>query len=281
MRCVLCQAEGLSEMFATKDRKRWHDPTRYAVLWCRDCALGRVDLQSRSNADFFNIPYYTHGDGLASMEGRPMMARIAWRFDYGRDLTPADFANASTLCDIGCGDGSHLKRFAEAGFKVVGIEPDAVAREFAGIFGDVFDGTAEALPPSVLSSRFDVVLMSHVLDACMDPHAALRSAVSILADDGTLVIEVPNCASLGFRTYGANWPWVDVPRHLTFFTEASLRRLLEAAGLRTNGVYYLGYTRQFKFGADGWWLARTAIAPAKAKYDTVRIHATRSRGALR
>lgn len=273
--CINCQRDALSEIFATRDRRRRHDCTRYAVFWCDDCALGRVNFSGGDNAEFFNTPYYTHGDQAVARGGNTTLTRISWRFDHGRDLSPADFANASTFCDIGCGDGSHLKRFREAGFKVVGIEPDAIARRRASAFGQVFDGTAETIPPDLSSARFDVVLMSHVLDACIDPRIALTNAAALLGDGGTLVIEVPNCASLGFRTFGPDWPWVDIPRHLTFFTEASLRAMIERAGLNVESVHHVGYTRQFKSGVGWKWLARTAFVPANDKYDTMRIHATR------
>jgi SAM-dependent methyltransferase len=269
--CTSCGSKNYqSELFATRDRKRPHDQTDYVVHWCRSCELGHIGCDS--NAGFFDVPYYTHGNFDTASNGRNLLNRIAYRLDSGRDITPADFSGSKTLCDIGCGDGRYLKMFSEAGFDVVGVEPDPIARQRASEFGQVFDGTAEDVP--FIDSKFDIVLLSHVLDACIDPPAALKNAASLLNKNGTLIAEVPNCASLGFRVHQSNWPWVDIPRHLTFFTEKSLQAMLERAGFSISEKIYVGYARQFKLGAGASWLARTALLPARLKYDTIRIRAT-------
>ena len=48
---------------------------------------------------------------------------------------------------------------------------------------------------------------------------------------------VPRSDSLDARWFGPCWWGLDVPRHLTHFTEATLRRHLEAAGLEVERFY--------------------------------------------
>src|SRR5207245_1074357 len=103
--------------------------------------------------------------------------------------------------------------------EVLGIEPDRKALETALARGvSVLSGSAEALPPSVPSGRFDVVVFSHSLEHCREPLKAVRNAARLLAVDGTLVLETPNNASRGLKQAGTAWLWLDVPRHLNFFT---------------------------------------------------------------
>ena len=174
------------------------------------------------------------------------------------------------------------------------MEPDHVARAIAEQIAPVFDGTVETLPAEISSRRFDVVLLSHVLDVCIDLKKSLSDVRSILSPTGMLVVEVPNFAAKGFQVYGAEWPWTDIPRHLTFFTERSLRRTLEASGFSVKRALYVGYNQQFspswrdaqiairrEIGSDNsrripsWlWLARTAFSSAAGKYVSVRVHAT-------
>jgi len=87
--------------------------------------------------------------------------------------------------------------------------------------------------------------MSHVLEHCLDVHAAVSNAKSILKEGGVFVIETPNCQALGFRTYQGEWPWSDIPRHLNFFTPDSLSSLLKQHGFRVYDVKYRGFCRQF------------------------------------
>jgi hypothetical protein len=108
---------------------------------------------------------------------------------------------------------------------------------------------------------------------------------------------VPNNAAVALQQRGIGWYWLDVPRHLHFFTERSLRLALEAAGLRPLETSWRGYTRQFQrdwteteariwhfFHARGaalppaptarrvWQLLlRTLAARPMQKYDSVRI----------
>src|SRR5665213_978600 len=92
----------------------------------------------------------------------------------------------------------------------------------------------------------------------------------------------------GLAAAGPAWRWLDVPRHVNFFTGASLQKLLESAGFDSQLTAYEGYGRQF---SDAWlkeerrigaelgsspgnsWvlLARTMLASDQHKYDTVRV----------
>ena len=188
-----------------------------------------------------------------------------------------------------------MLEFKQAGYEVVGIEPDAAAREVATKAVEVLAGTAEALPDEVAGRRFDVVLLSHVLEHCIDPAGALRNVQRMLEPKGTAIIEVPNNAAMGLEMYGPGWFFADIPRHLQFFTENSLRRALERAGLRVTRAIYTGYMRQFSplwlaaqreirervgtnwgrswKGNDWRLLAQTAFARPPMKYDSIRVHA--------
>ena len=189
-----------------------------------------------------------------------------------------------------------MSAFMQAGYEVVGIEPDPAARVLATKIGTVFEGTVEALPDAIAGRQFDVVLLSHVLEHCIDPTAALKNVKSLLAPGGTAIIETPNNAALGFEMHGPGWFFADIPRHLQFFTENSLRLALADAGLHVARAIYTGYTRQFSprwrdaqreirehigLGRnEGWngnaWglLAKSAFARPQKKYDSVRVHAT-------
>ncbi len=52
--------------------------------------------------------------------------------------------------------------------------------------------------------------MSHVLEHCRDVNITISNCRDILGPDGVLVIEVPNCAALGFQQQLGAWPWSDI-----------------------------------------------------------------------
>jgi SAM-dependent methyltransferase len=194
--CLLCGA-ALTEIFRKRDQLRPHDPTEYRIGWCRRCALGRVMDPTPPVNELFDVPYHTHTAATKSERKRKVLTRIAWSFDGGHDLDLPRPNRKARVCDIGCGDGRYLRRAKEQGYQVLGIEPDPIARGRAVAHAPIFDGTIEELPHEVISLRFDLVLVMHVLDACVDFRPAIASVRSILDDNGTLIVEVANCAAHG------------------------------------------------------------------------------------
>ena len=300
--CPFCGG-ALSPLFATRDHRRARDQGRYEVGWCEACKYGRVlgDYTPERVKSFYEMPYYTHAPEWLAGGRRPSLMdklrmHLAWRTDSGTDLQPTEGVGR-TLLDIGCGNGGNLSSFVAAGFATTGIEPDPEARKVAMQVGEIHEGTAEALPQDLGGRRFDTVLFSHVLEHCIDPAAALANARQLVAPGGRLIVEVPNNEALAFWTFKQLWPFTDVPRHLHFFTESSLRELVKAAGFQPTDLLHVGYFRQFhpewirqqeeiwKTAGDGsakpnfdWaaWklLARTWSASAPRKYDSIRIHAS-------
>lgn len=191
------------------------------------------------------------------------------------------------------------------------MEPDETARRAAAARGiAVHAGTAEALPDELLGgAAFDLVLLIHTLEHLVDPLLGLRNAAGLLAPGGTFAAEVPNHGSSGFRRSQSAWFHTDAGRHLSFFTARSLELAVRAVGLEPAAFEFRGYTEQF---TDGWveaeqevwdrlyggegarvasaprrpsalrsWklLARTLLAGAERKYDSVRVYARKPRAA--
>jgi 2-polyprenyl-3-methyl-5-hydroxy-6-metoxy-1,4-benzoquinol methylase len=85
----------------------------------------------------------------------------------------------------------------------------------------------ELLDNGGVGDRFDLVLMSHVLEHIEDPAAEIDAIRQVLKPDGALFLEVPN--SSGNRRL----PIDDNSSHLHFFSATSLTRLLANSGLET------------------------------------------------
>jgi 2-polyprenyl-3-methyl-5-hydroxy-6-metoxy-1,4-benzoquinol methylase len=140
-------------------------------------------------------------------------------------------ASAGTLLELGPGRGHLLDLARRAGFDPVGVEPSPqLAARISADFGIPvecgFLGEVE-LP----RREFELICLYHVLEHVEDPGEMLRALRELLADDGLLVIEVPNIASAMARRRGDSWPAVQ-PRelHVSHFTPATLARLVERAG---------------------------------------------------
>jgi 2-polyprenyl-3-methyl-5-hydroxy-6-metoxy-1,4-benzoquinol methylase len=300
------------------DPKR-ETPCRFGRVYsCDACRFGAVWPRPRPDevGEFYRLEsYYTHGRShLAGAGARTFFDRLrqhlAWRVDLSRYISPemAEQLLGPTgreVCDVGCGCGELAARMQAHGFRVVGVDLDPRAAAAAAARGvEIYEGSAEQLPEAVRGRRFDLVIMSHVLEHCLDPLRALANAGSLLRGGGFLVCEVPNNGCAGAERSGVTWEPLDVPRHLNFFASRNLAAACGRAGLRPETHYYCGYYRQFtnewinterRIGeaversgqpavpppvknsrARAWaLLAATAFARPPRKYDAVGVIARR------
>ena len=285
----------------------WEAKSQYGMLYPRPTVA--------QTAEFYQLDeYYTHhlsssNEKLAGNHKQlfeMILQRVAWQYDHGvhieNDWPVRYYRRPGRLLDIGSGSGKILLHFSAKGWETVGIDPDFAARQAAAKRGlQTLDGTAENIPAILKGQKFDAVIMTHVLEHCIDPVQALRNAADLLKRGGRLIVEVPNCGATAFKKAGITWRWLDVPRHLNFFTLQSLRAICELVGLETENIEFQGYYRQF---TRNWltdeqliWdryhqyghipssqlptrqnhlqfsrlLLQTIFAPAEQKYDSVRL----------
>jgi SAM-dependent methyltransferase len=285
----------------------------YELFWRAEDGFGQLLPRPDAAAvrEFYRLPqYYTHhhrapsdgrGDGLSWR----ILRHLAWRFDRGVEPTDAWLSGLAGAAprdclEIGCGKGEILVRLRAMGHEVTGFDPDADALALAAAAGvSVHEGSAEAPPAALAGRHFDLVLMLHVLEHCLDPAAALAGAFAVTRPGGTFVVEVPNNTCAGLDVFGTAWLWLDVPRHLNFFSRRSLEAAVAAAGFAVDRVEFSGYARQFspewrqmhgeigrgfgRSGLDGLSPAlglflRTALASPERRYDTLRVIAHRPGG---
>jgi 2-polyprenyl-3-methyl-5-hydroxy-6-metoxy-1,4-benzoquinol methylase len=133
------------------------------------------------------------------------------------------------LLDFGCGAGKFLRRMHALGWDVTGVDfSDAAVSAVRASGLKAFQGT---LPqPELPAGSFDVVTMRHSLEHVPDPLPVLRAARELLAPGGRLLVQVPNYASWEVDYFGDASPRLDIPRHLTHFTPATLAAMLVRAG---------------------------------------------------
>lgn len=135
------------------------------------------------------------------------------------------------VLEVGSGSGAFLATVRPYVGDVVGIEPDVGSRtwvtEELGI--RVLSDLAELTPDD---AGFDLVVLSHVLEHVPDPVGFLRQLRPLLGAGGHLLVELPNVDDALVAVYAvpAYLEFSYQKAHLFYFSEATLRRALEAAG---------------------------------------------------
>jgi SAM-dependent methyltransferase len=142
------------------------------------------------------------------------------------------------VLDVGAADGLLARRLAERGWRVTGIERDAVLADAAAAHCErmIHTDLNRSLP--TVDDAFEAIVYGDVLEHLVDPLGVLVGLNHFLVPDGTVVVSIPNIAHLAIRLslLSGRFDYADrgiLDRgHLRFFTERSLRALLREANVR-------------------------------------------------
>ncbi|HXP63233.1 MAG TPA: class I SAM-dependent methyltransferase [Dongiaceae bacterium] len=132
------------------------------------------------------------------------------------------------VLDVGCSSGAflfHLKGRFPGDYEVFGTDVSGAPLDYAESRGiPVVRGD---FPGQDFGGRqFEAVSFWAVLEHLAEPRSFLERAWPALKPDGVCFVLVPNLRSLAMRLLGARWRYV-YPQHLNYFTQATLRRLVE------------------------------------------------------
>ena len=128
------------------------------------------------------------------------------------------------ILDIGCGNAKTLLHLAGLGHHCVGIEPcfrhwGHIQGTGIKIYEDVFNNVQ-------IDEKFDVVILSHLIEHIPAPVAFLRKVNSLMTENGLLVIETPNSDNYYQRYYDME----QNDEHLFWYSSTNLARLLRETG---------------------------------------------------
>jgi len=198
-------------------------------LLCLNCGVVfQSPRMTASELEAFYSGEYFGGEGPGENQSAVRAARAASTVDF---IRRRGLRTVKSALDIGAAGGLLLQALHRAfNCDVTGVEPDTAHRQHA-----ISQGLRTVASLQELNGeRFDLVVMSHVLEHISDPVAYLaRLRSEILAPGGALVVEVPNlychdCFEVG---------------HLFSFSTNTLMRTLAKAGFQIDRAESHGQPR--------------------------------------
>lgn len=139
------------------------------------------------------------------------------------------------ILDIGCGDGSLLKKIKGSDLYGIDLSPEQVAiAKSTEIDAVALNIDAQSLPYG--NDFFDSIICSEVIEHVLLPDKLLQEAYRVLKKDGIFIITTPNLASFGRRLlllcnknpFIENSPLEDnAVGHLRYFIYPTLKALIE------------------------------------------------------
>ena len=147
------------------------------------------------------------------------------------------------ILDVGSGAGKLLKKLDQHGFtNLYGIDPyldkDVSIGNIKLRKGEIIDLVKE-------EKKFDIILMSHVLEHIEDPIYALSNVTSILKKNGKVIVRVPISSSNAFKKHKNDWYQIDAPRHLFIPSLAGIFLLANKLNLKIEKYFFDSTFAQF------------------------------------
>lgn len=190
--------------------------------------------------EYYATKYYQEGRGSYELvytdaEKSYFLAKIEQRHTVLQKTVP----NASSMLDVGCGEGFALSYFKKQGWQVKGFDfSDAgVKAQNPDCLDDLRTGDVFALLDAEIQSRrrYDVIWLQNVLEHVLEPIDLLASLRGLINDQGMAVVTVPNDFSriqeeALSRGYIDREFWVATPDHISYFNHLTLPAAANAVG---------------------------------------------------
>lgn len=207
------------KIVSTATRHRNH----FDVVQCTSCGTLRVNpyLSDASIEKYYKEVYgpvkrkNMTADALYTRQSRSAQELL-------NTLSPHIAKNAKIL-DYGSGAGGRMEKFKEAGYDVYLHDHDRKYLDY---------GVSKGMKEFSKDTKYDVMILSHVLEHINHPVEFLKSVTDLISEKGVIYIEVPlfeNTRKL-LRDFHL--------AHKFYFTQESLTHLAAMAGFKKTNDFY-------------------------------------------
>jgi SAM-dependent methyltransferase len=238
---------------------------QYRLYRCPHCDVGFSDPMRAADAAWYE-------SSALYLNVKALHVPLGWHHERFLERVGAGAGRA--LLDIGCGTGAFLDRARSRGFVPAGFDFDRddvrIARSRYGL-DEVRESDIEAFATAAAGRQWDVVTLFEVIEHVEDPRALLGAVRRLTRPGGLVALSTPNRDRRLDALRDGDWP----PNHLTRWSAAALRRLLEGQRF---GVVSLD-VKPFDADEIAAWLrarvrfgiARRMLARGAAQGDAARV----------
>jgi 2-polyprenyl-3-methyl-5-hydroxy-6-metoxy-1,4-benzoquinol methylase len=257
--CVSCKAS-LVDSIADVYDTRFGIEESYTIVNCARCGLEQTHpIPDQNELNRLYETYYNF-NGEANTRYTQLREKFINSFLYqiwlaiDGDISFHRMNGSGKLLDVGCNEGRGLEFYQSNGFSADGLELNSNAAEVARNKGfTVYRSTLEGF---TTENKYDVVVLSNVLEHSLNPIFMLQHIHRLLNPDGQLWISCPNSQSWLRYTFGRYWINWHVPFHIVHFSPDTLGEVLKKSRFEVVGM------RQ---ETPALWVAHSIIARLFAK----------------
>jgi SAM-dependent methyltransferase len=227
--CNLCGSDDYRMIYSMPDA-RYAIEEWFKVVECLRCGLGFVNPRPipPEMSRYYPPSFYDYFEDDRDFHGR----RYAAEANFLKDVTSTD---RKLLLDLGCANGAFPRFMRQLGWEVEGVETSRQSKPISDF--KVYQQEFHDIP--ICEPWYDAITAWAVLEHVHNPMAYFRKAAQVLKQGGIFVFLVTNFKSISSRSLFLE----DVPRHLYFFTEETVKKYLAETGFDlmkaeyTNRIY--------------------------------------------
>ena len=232
--CTHCGSDDAKRL-ATEQYELVGDAVTLGVNRCRRCQL--VYVSPRLTAGATRLVYELDATDTISHNYCWDGDASETRFD-GLLKRLTKLGSRGRLLDVGCG-GGHFLRAAKRrrNWDVLGLEPFESTAQQASQYADCEVRCSTIEDVGFSPASFQVVSLLGVLEHVHNPPSVLKSAHTLLCDQGLLAVYVPNFHYLRLKDLGPvcyartrRWSKLHPQEHLHQFTSHTLTEVLKSCG---------------------------------------------------
>jgi SAM-dependent methyltransferase len=216
VKCNLCGSDNYRIVYSMPDARYFVDEW-FNVVKCINCGLGFVNPRPAPSetAKYYPSSFYDYFDHERNYHLRRYTTEAKFLPEIGS-------GEQRLLLDLGCANGDFPRFMQKRGWKVEGVEVSPNAKPIFDF--KVYNEEFKEIP--IYEPRYDAITAWAVLEHVHDPMSYFKKAAQVLKPGGTFIFLVTNFKSVSSRSLFLE----DIPRHLYFFTEETVKEYLAKSG---------------------------------------------------
>lgn len=244
--CPICNS------FYEKWRSKVTEAGKFNIVKCKQCGYAFINPRPSHN---YLMSYYSkegHRAGVSVGEKATIDSVLKQEAEFPNSTVDAKRIMktvsimrgntskvANRFLDIGCGYGFFSKEALGNKYAVTALELASTEKSIAQKMTGVNPIQSSFEEFSEKAGSYDVILMSQILEHALDVNGWISKASTLLADQGILVIALPNFMSIFRLILKEREPYICPPDHLNFFSLKNLVILMNKNGLSVEKVQYV------------------------------------------
>jgi len=198
---------------------------------CKDCGL------IRSNPRYIQEEYklfYETDEYRLLYESNSIKECAMVNFDAAENLKDGQniiqiiskfkqIDNSVNILEFGCGGGWNLIPFVRRGANCIGIDYGKEYTQLGREYGlNILQGSLESV-----KGKYDIIILSHVLEHFLDPISDLKEIKSHLCENGLLYISVPNITNLSLAQIQSAHTYYFCPDNLQYYVQSAGFKIID------------------------------------------------------